>query len=62
MTRDLWDALSGAIRGEVDIAAMMDAWTQYMGFPIITLEEAKGDRKKRQASTRWSDLTRFHVE
>ena len=61
LSRDLWNALSGAIKGKVDVAAMMDTWTQQLGFPIITLERDNSSSKtqpsKKTASARWSAPT-----
>ena len=50
--RDLWNALGSAIKGKVDVAAMMDTWTQQMGFPIITLERDNSSSKYEPSAER----------
>ncbi|KAL1493346.1 hypothetical protein ABEB36_011418 [Hypothenemus hampei] len=36
-TKDLWNTFSKSINQSLDIKAIMDPWTQQMGFPLVTL-------------------------
>ncbi|XP_074661085.1 glutamyl aminopeptidase-like isoform X2 [Tubulanus polymorphus] len=37
-TKDLWEALTEAVNGAVNVSEVMDTWTLQMGYPVVNLK------------------------